>query len=129
MLAFRRYRRLLRTSLLVLLVLGMVVSPVLAAVGEVHDMEHAAMADRHDAHDHAHATDSNHHDHRDGAVDPDHATGGHGLMHQAGGVSVTLPDATLAISMQLASEPLLPELGRSRLPGDSPSLPFRPPIA
>lgn len=127
--AFRRYCRLLRTALLVLLVLGMVVSPVLAAVGELHAMEHAAVTASDGAHDHAHAADSDHHDHHGDPVDPDHATGGHGLMHQAGSVSVTLPDAAFTISMQSSSEPLLPGFGRSHLPGDSPSLPFRPPIA
>ena len=127
--AFRRYSLLPRTALLVLLVLGMAIGPILAAVGELHDMEHAAMASSDGAHDHDRSSDSDHHDHHGGEPDPDHATGGHGLMHLAGSVSVTLPDAQLHISMQSASEPLLPEFGRFLLPGDSPSLPFRPPIA
>lgn len=127
--AFRRPRCFLRIALRVLLVLGMAVSPVLAAVGELHGLEHASMASADDAHDHAHSADASPHDHHGGGVDPDHATGGHGLMHQAGSVSVALPDATLDISTQAASGPLLPELGRFHLPGDSPDLPFRPPIA
>lgn len=127
--AFRRPSRFLRIALRVLLVLGMAVNPTLAAVGELHGMEHAAMAANDDTHDHAHSAESGHHDHHDGEVDPDHAVGGHGLMHQAGSVSVTLPDAALDISMQAVSGSLLPEFGRFHLPGDSPDLPFRPPIA
>lgn len=127
--AFRRYSRLLRTALLVLLVLGMVVSPVLAAVGELHAMEHAAMAANDSAHDHVGLADSDPHDHHGSEVDPDHATGRHGVMHQAASVLVTLPATALDISMQSADESFLPEFGRSHLPADSPSLPYRPPIA
>lgn len=126
---FRRNLRFPGTALRVLLMLGMVVNPVLAAVGELHGMEHAAMASGDDVHDHAHASDSQPHDHHGGGDDSDHASGGHGLLHQTGSAADPLPDATLDISVRAASGPLLPDSGRSHLPGDSPDLPFRPPIA
>ena len=124
-----RYRRLLRPAFLALLVLGMVISPTLAGVSELHDMEHAAEGAGHGAHVHMHS-DSGHH----GPVDPDeadpeHASGAHGLLHQAGSVSVTLPQAAVDISVLPMAGPLLTEFSRSHLPGDSPTNPFRPPIA
>jgi hypothetical protein len=127
--AFRRKFRFPGIALRLLLALGMVVNPVLAAVGELHGMEHAAMASAEDMHDHAHGSDSQPQDHHGGGDDSDHASGGHGLLHQAGSASDPLPDIALGISVASASGPLLPESGRSHLPGDSPDLPFRPPIA
>ncbi len=50
-------------------------------------------------------------------------------MHQASHVSVTLPDIALDIAAPPPSDQLLPEFARRQLPGDSPDLPFRPPIA
>jgi hypothetical protein len=129
--AFRRNLRLPGTALRVLLMLGMVVNPVLAAVGELHGMEHASLAAGGEAHDHDHAHTSHiqPHDHRGGGDDPDHATGGHGLLHQVVGGTDPLPDSPLRISMQPACGLHLPECSRCQLPGDSPDLPFRPPIA
>ncbi|MFP5373942.1 MAG: hypothetical protein ACLGHW_03460 [Gammaproteobacteria bacterium] len=127
--ALRRNFRFTGIALRLLLALGMVVNPVLAAVGELHGMEHAAMASAEDMHEHAHASDSQPHDHHGGGDDSDHASGGHGLLHQVGSASDPLPDIALDISVQSASGPLLPESGQSHLPGDSPNLPFRPPIA
>lgn len=135
--AFRRHCRRLRSALLVVLVLGMVVGPTLAAVGELHAIQHAAMAAG-DAHGHPHAAHGGHgghgdqHHHHPGDAsggDPGHATGGHGLMHQSASLTVTMPDEPLAVSDVALCEPLLPEFRRLHLPGDSPSLPFRPPIA
>ena len=131
--ALLRHCRRLRTALLVLLVLGMVVSPTLAAVGELHGVEHAVAAASDDAHGHTHSADNDHHhhhhDHDGDGSDPEHATGGHGLMHQGASMSVTMPDEPLALSVVALGEPLLPEFRRLHLPGDSPTLPFRPPIA
>lgn len=128
--ALRRHCRRLRTALLVLLVLGMVISPTLAAVGELHAMEHAAAANDH-AHGHAHSADNDHHrqDHDGDRPNPEHAAGGHGLMHQSASPSVTIPDEPVTVSRVALCEPLLPELRRRHLPGDPPDLPFRPPIA
>ena len=124
-----RYRRLLRTALLALLVLGMVISPTLAGVSELHDLEHAAEGAGHGVHAHTHS-DSGHYGHVDSdEADPEHASGAHGLLHQAGSVSVTLPQAAVDISAPPMAGPLLTEFARSHLPGDSPTHPFRPPIA
>jgi hypothetical protein len=129
--ALRRHCRRLRT-VLVLLVLGMVVNPTLAAVGELHGIEHAAMADHADVHAHAHPDDPGHHHdhdrHGDGS-DSGHASGGHGLMHQGGSLSVTMPEEALSVSDVALCEPLLPEFRRLHFSGDAPDLPFRPPIA
>lgn len=127
--AFRRKFRFPGIALRLLLALGMVLNPVLAAVGELHGMEHAAMASGDDVHDHAHASDPEAHDHLGGGGESDHASGGHGLLHQVGSPSDPLPDIALDIPVQSVSGPLLPESVRSHLPGDSPDLPFRPPIA
>lgn len=127
--AFRRHCRLLRTALLAMLVLGMAISPVLAAAGELHGLQHAAKATSNGAHGHAESAGSDHHHHDGGAVDPDHASGGHGLMHLAGCMSVAWPGAVLNISLQTGPEALVPEFTGFQLPGDCPSLPFRPPIA
>jgi len=130
--ALRRHCRRLRTALLALLVLGMVVSPTLAAVGELHGVEHAVAAASDHAHGHTHSADNDHHDRdHDGdgdGSDPEHAAGGHGLLHQGASLSVTMPDEPLAVSEIALCEPLLPEFRRLHLPGDSPNLPFRPPI-
>jgi hypothetical protein len=122
----------LRTAFLALLVLGMVVSPALAAVGELHGVEHAVAAASVEPHGHTHSADDDHHDHDHGGgegSDPDHATGSHGLMHQATSLSVTLPVEPLTVSDVALCEPLLPEFRLLPMPGDAPNLPFRPPIA
>jgi hypothetical protein len=129
--ALRDCRLLLRSAFLALLVLGMVVNPTLAAVGELHAIDHAAAAWDHDRGGHAHSTDTDdhHHAHPGGQPDHDHATGAHGLMHQGGTVSFGLPEAGVVVSDASPCGPLLPEFRRRALPGDCPSLPFRPPIA
>ena len=133
MLNLRRHRRLLRTALLVLLALGMVVQPALGALGELHEVEHAAIAQSDSGHDHGddhlhdHDADTGH-QHGDGS-DQDHATGPHGLLHQAASASATLPDPVTFLPPQVPAGSHLPESGPLHLPGDAPGLPFRPPIA
>lgn len=128
-----RTRRLLRAALTALLVLGMVIGPTLAVASGLHGIEHAALAAHGDGHGHGHAGDAgHHHDARDPSgdeADPEHAAGAHGLLHQTGSVSVALPHAMPALTAPTAGAPRLPELRRPCLPGDSPTLPFRPPIA
>jgi hypothetical protein len=127
----RPHRLLLRTALLVLLTLGVMISPVLAMVGELHAIEHAALADSDSLHHHLHSAAADHPDHHGGDPDsdPDHATGMHGLMHQSVSISVTLPNTALDIPGQSACAPRLPELARADPPRKAPSSPFRPPIA
>ncbi len=134
MFSLRRHRRLLRTALLVLLALGIVVQPVLGAMSELHEVEHAISAQFDHAHDHGddHAHDQDvaaNHEHGGNGSDPDHATGSHGLLHQVITVSAILPEAMTSVLQQVPSEPRLSESGPFQLPGDTPNLPFRPPIA
>lgn len=128
--AHRHYSRLMRTAFLALLVLGMAINPTLAAVGDLHAIEHAAAASGHDRDGHPHSAGTDHHHHDpSGQPDRDHATGTHGLMHQNCTVSFALPEAEVVVSGLAASGPLLPEIHRHPLSGDCPNLPFRPPIA
>lgn len=126
--SLRRLRRFLRTALLLLLMLGMAAGPALAAVGELHGLEHSAMAAGAAAYAHSHPDGSDHH-HSGDDVDPDHTAGAHGFMHHAGGVPETLPEAASGLLMQLPRESRQLEFGKAHRPGDSPKLPFRPPIA
>lgn len=145
----RHRRRLVRSALLVLLALGVAISPALAAVGALHALDHVVAGGARDGqghdHGHAHGVDGGRHhhghDHRhdpdpdppagqaDGAPERDHASGAHALMHQGGTVSLDLADARPLVAAVAACAPPLPESGRPSLPGDCPSLPFRPPIA
>lgn len=132
MFARLRQPRLFRTALLVLLALGMVVKPTLAALGELHDAEHAAHAVAH-SHDHGHHHgpdgDPETDPHLPAPSDPDHVLGAHGLLHMQCTVSVALSDIPSRLVPIAAPALPLPDLETPRLPGDAPSLPFRPPIA
>jgi hypothetical protein len=108
----------LRTSLLVLLVLGVMVRPVFNQVGQLHSAEHAALA-----------SDTGAADHDPGTPDPDHATGSHGLMHMADtGASFWIFTSEAFTSTPPPDfAPLVrnaPPLQLQRL-----ASPFRPPIA
>lgn len=107
--------RLLRATMLALLVLGIMVRPVLGVIGELHVIEHASLAS---------GTDS-----QGNGLDPDHALGVHGLLHQGCGNA----DSTLPASLDLTALPLAPAV--LPFPATAPpggayvDLPFRPPIA
>jgi hypothetical protein len=112
----------LRASLLVLLVLGLVIKPVLNQIGELHSIEHAALADA-DGHGHDHDDD------QDDEPGQDHTKGAHGLMHQAnlGASTDALP--TLAIQPLQSFSLALPIPDCSAAPRQFAATPFRPPIA
>lgn len=124
--AMRMVRRqlmpLIRISMLVLLVFGVLVRPVLNHVGELHDVEHAAAVAA--EHGHAHADDGHDADH-----DPDHIKGSHGLLHQADTASSagiltfawfqSEPATSARVLVPVSAAPLTQRL----------SSPFRPPIA
>jgi hypothetical protein len=132
MLARLRQPRLFRTALLVLLALGVVVKPTLAALGELHDAEHAVQASSHGhdhGHTHGHEGDPSPDPRLPPAGDPDHAQGTHGLLHVLSTVSLALPDAVVRLAPAPTAALPLPDIEAPRLPGDAPSLPFRPPIA
>lgn len=116
-----RAKNVLHASMLLLLVLGLFVRPILNLVGEIHGATHVAAAA-----EHGHSHWGN--DHTAGH-DQDHASGSHGLLHQADSsstsgmpVSFGLPEVEVAVSQALhwAATCSLPQ----RL-----SSPFRPPIA
>ncbi|HEY1137034.1 MAG TPA: hypothetical protein VGE64_06045 [Xanthomonadaceae bacterium] len=122
-------KRLLRASLLALLVLGLMIRPVLSGLSETHAAEHAMAIGEH-ADDHGHPHDHAPNSHADDdAADEDHTSGTHGLMHQPGG------HTTLELAVEISVPPaprhalLLPDLARTGLPQQPPSTPFRPPIA
>lgn len=121
-------KRLLRASLLALLVLGLMIRPVLSGLSETHAAEHAMAiwehADGH-GHPHDHTPDPHADDH---TPSEDHASGTHGLMHQPGGHSTL--ELTVGIEVPPASRHTqsLPNPARPGLPQQAPSNPFRPPI-
>ncbi|MDQ3201677.1 MAG: hypothetical protein M3Q94_05850 [Pseudomonadota bacterium] len=103
--------------------LGLLLKPVLALVGDIHGAEHqlTAQSELH------HHTESVPHD---DATGPGHTDGTHGLMHQAGceGASTdgiaTLALRTVAYQQVLAALPAAPPVILQHITG-----PFRPPIA
>lgn len=113
----------LRTSLLVLLVLGVIIRPALTHIGELHAVEHAVLADA-DGHGHDHEDD---HDDEPGT---DHTQGTHGLMHQAstGGASGEMA-AMIVLPAVHGSGGILTPADVSRVPAHRFVTPFRPPIA
>ena len=123
-----RLSRLLRTSVLALLVLGLMIKSVLAQLSELHAAEHA-MAVTADAHGHGHgfAGDSD-----EGLILilGGHTIGAHGLMHQSDG-STTLTGLVLSMSVPMVyvRMPDLPIPDTIGVPHEVPSSPFRPPIA
>lgn len=107
--------RLLRATMLALLVLGTMVRPVLGVISELHTIEHAALAS---------GTDS-----QGNGLDPDHTLGVHGLLHHSCGST----DSTLPASPSLTALPpataVLPRLTTIPPRGAYIDLPFRPPTA
>lgn len=122
MLRSSRYRSFLQGCAFALLLFGLVCKPILGFVGELHAVEHAALAAHVDDHDHGD-------DHQGDGEEQDHSLGGHGLLHQCGsGASSVLP---AQFTLVLASLPatLLPSIQASPPPRQSLTSPFRPPIA
>lgn len=120
----RPFPAFLRASLLVLLVLGIVVKPVLAQVGELHAAQHASLTDADgQGHGHEHGSDQG------DESNSDHTQGAHGLMHQgsAGGTSVEVP-LPLTLPALTGEGAALPPTGDAVLPPAHFGTPFRPPI-
>lgn len=121
-----RRRCFLRIALLVVVALGMVLQPLWAALGELHQAEHAVAVHV----DHGHS----HHDVDPPPTDADAAPGDpvgiHDLLHHAGApASAALPASDLLPPGIAASgdPPQRPE--PSAPPSSRLTLPFRPPIA
>lgn len=119
---YRHLRTLLRTSFLVLLMLGVMIRPMISQFSALHDVEHATLAGT-NGHGHDHPDD------RDPTPDPDNATGAHGLMHQADtGPSANIWTAWLVPQLiPAASDLSLADLASTR--PHRVTSPFRPPIA
>lgn len=126
MLRLRLRRCNLRIALLVAVALGMVLQPLWAVLGELHQAEHTVAV--HVDHEHSH------HDGDQAPTDADAAPGDpvgiHDLLHHAGApASAALPASALlppgiAVS---SSPPQRPE--PSAPPASRLTSPFRPPIA
>lgn len=116
---------LLRMSMLVLLMLGVVGRPLLNEIAKLHAIEHAALT----AESHGHAHDDPTLPDPDSDPDPDHSQGGHALMHQADfSASSNLPPS---IATRIAMPPSIavPVLQLGEFPQRPAGSPFRPPIA
>lgn len=120
MLLWLRRRRLLGKAALLLLALAMLVQPMLAAVGELHAVEHGSHV--------ASAHDDDHAPHEED--DPAHALGAHALLHQStyGGACAVL-SAALPVPSFLPATVDLSGADAPGLPRSVLTLPFRPPIA
>ncbi len=118
-----RLLEVLRASFLALLVLGLMITPVLTQLGELHAAEHAELAA--DLRDHEHGAD-----HEDDPDRDDNNAGAHSLLHFTCGAS-SLTNVVAAISIQMAygRMPMLRQPDASGVPHQSLSPPFRPPIA
>ena len=122
----RRHSSLLHYALLLVVALGVLLQPVLASMGELHNVEHAVAVQS----DHGHA----HHDGHDNPVGDDDVpgdpVGAHNLLHQ-GGVAASV--ALLEPSFHLVSPMPAGVPPASFHPTGPPiaplTLPFRPPIA
>jgi hypothetical protein len=126
-----RLSRLLRASFMAVLLLGLIIQPVTAQLTNLHAVEHAAAALAEHGHDHGPGdvdlTDAGG---EDGPGQDEHAAGAHGLMHQCGG-STTLTSLvpTLSVPIAFARMQDLPLPASARIPRQSLTTPFRPPIA
>ncbi len=118
-----RLSKLLRTSLLALLVLGLAVNPALAFVGELHGADHALLVE----------ADGHHHDDaglHDDAPGSDHTDGTHGLLHQSSsGGAFTDCVAVIALPAAAFGPVVFALPATTSAPLQHLTGPFRPPIA
>lgn len=116
---------LLRATLLAMLVLGVMVRPTLNLVGELHAVQHAALAA---AGDLDHQDDGEEHD-ESGHHDGDHAQGSHGLLHQADAGTAASIWTSVTAMPTIPPSSLMVMSRYAELPPQSIGSPFRPPIA
>lgn len=136
-----RLQRLTRPLALLLLLLGLVMNPVLAFIGDVHDLDHVAASADLDTHGHAHADDHTHgqvsalgsdtgSDGGDTAADDESGEALHGLLHLSHGAA---PSIEYSGAMLLALVPLTSTLDVALTASPAPvgriSETFRPPIS
>jgi hypothetical protein len=120
----RKFATVLRASFMALLLLGLATQPVLIAVGQLHEVEHALF----DIGDHGHELEDGHQDGADSQHDPGHATGSHSLMHHHAVVVAAdvLTIVGICPCVTLSTTFILPE--RAVTAGRC-AVHFRPPIA
>lgn len=129
MLLSRHPSRLLRVLLLACVVAGLALQPVIAALGDLHELEHRSVIE--DGHGHAHGLDGHHH-HAEEPADGDGSHGVsvlHGLLHSCSGASATalFDPPTVICPNAPKSDP--PRVAPDRGPiASHPTSPFRPPI-
>ncbi|WP_162616009.1 hypothetical protein [Solilutibacter oculi] len=122
----RRHRSFLRTALLVLVVLGMLIQPALAALGDLHEIEHAAALHS----DHGHAHHDGHEVPADDKDAPGDPLGIHSLLHPSGAAaSMALIEPVVLLPSLMAEGESPVRAYASGPPMSRLTLPFRPPIA
>lgn len=129
-----RLPTLTRAFALVLLLVGLVMNPVLAFIGDIHDLDHAASSADVDPDGHVHADDHSHHtvldSDSDSAASDEDGEGWHGLLHLSHGCA---PATAVCTAMLLTPVPLHKKLDApftaSLAPLKRISEPFRPPIS
>lgn len=122
----RHHRSFLHAALLVLVAFGVLLQPILGALADLHDVEHAVALQSDHGHSHVDG-----HDEPSGGGDPSgDPIGAHNLLHQSGfATSLALLDpALLLLTPVLVGEPPQP-VHAFGSPATPLTLPFRPPIA
>ncbi|HUG72061.1 MAG TPA: hypothetical protein VMK82_01435 [Steroidobacteraceae bacterium] len=121
----RPHRRFLHAALLLLVAFGVLLQPILGALGGLHELEHAVAAQSDHGHSHLEG-----HDEPAGGEDPyGDPVGAHDLLHHGGfAASMALldPASMIFLTILVGDHP-----GRDHASGPPAlrlTLPFRPPI-
>ena len=124
---FRHLHRLLRSSLLALLVLGLVAMPVMHVMCEVHSIEHAVLAslDPHGVHFEGDKDDPGDR----GQSGEKHTHGADGIWNLGGGPSSAPVAPVFALALLQLPHVALPPMEAVSIDPHAASSPFRPPIA
>jgi hypothetical protein len=123
----RHLHRLLRSSVLALLVLGLVAMPLMHVMCEVHSIEHAMLAslDPHGVHFEGDKDDPGDH----GQSGAKHTHGVDGLWNQGGGPSFAPVARVFSVALLERPHVALPPMAVSPVDPHAATSPFRPPIA
>lgn len=123
----RRLHRLLRSSVLALLVLGLVGMPLMHVMCEVHSIEHAMLAslDPHGVHFEGDQDDPGDH----GQSGAKHTHGAAGIWNQGGGPSFAPVAPVFAMTLLAIPHVALPPMEAASIDPHAATSPFRPPIA
>ncbi len=124
---FRRLHRLLRASLLAVLVLGLVAMPVMHVMCEVHSIQHALLAaqDPHGVHFEGDKDDPG----DMGQSGAKHTHGADGIWNLGGGPSFAPVAPVFALTLLELPHVALPPMEAPSIDPQATGSPFRPPIA